>query len=187
MQGMQKGIVEEDTYTGYVAHEVRNSLQVLLLPLDSLNKSTTEIGKREISRSVRLGVENLKTVFNNALKGPKGCSMQSTLKAASLREKIQGLVTLYKSVAKEKKLALNVHISQDMPPILVYDGAKIGQVLSNLLNNSIKFTKDGGIFVLAEWKQVQTEKGLLDKSIVRLLLSESLREKIINAFECKLL
>ncbi len=174
--------MQEDTHTGYIAHEVRNSLQVLL-PLEALDRPMTGTSREELKRNIKLGVENMKAVFCNVLSDPNSKGKSAVAGPTNFKEQIQGLVVLHKPVAKGKKLNLVEIIDNEMPMSLIYDSAKIGQVLTNLLNNSIKFTQKGGVFVLAEWKEVSSERELVDGVLLKRLLAESFREKVIKAFE----
>jgi len=47
--------------------------------------------------------------------------------------------------AKEKGIAFNVHIPEDLPSHLIGDAKRIRQVLLNLLSNAIKFTEQGSV------------------------------------------
>ncbi|MEW6989230.1 ATP-binding protein [Colwelliaceae bacterium 6441] len=50
--------------------------------------------------------------------------------------------------AKDKGLTLNVCIEADVPVLVFIDEMRLVQVLSNLLNNAIKFTHQGGVTIL---------------------------------------
>jgi len=186
IQRLKDHILEEDTFSGYIAHEVRNALQVLLLPLDSLDHPMSESDREQYKKSVKIGLNNLREVYNNVTKGiqdnMKSCEKHKA-KFSDIREQIQGLTTLYKSIANEKKLVLTHVIDLEMPKKLIYDRGKIGQVLSNLISNSLKFTKSGGVFVIAEWKEVSSEAEIHDENILTTLLSDSARERVQRDFE----
>lgn len=51
--------------------------------------------------------------------------------------------------AQAKNLPLRVHIDDDLPSVLIGDEARIEQILSNLVFNAIKFTKEGNVLIHA--------------------------------------
>ncbi|NQZ80355.1 MAG: response regulator [Colwellia sp.] len=58
---------------------------------------------------------------------------------------VNNAIKLNMSMAKSKKLQLLVDISPDVPVFILTDEMRLVQVLTNLLNNSVKFTHKGKI------------------------------------------
>jgi len=58
--------------------------------------------------------------------------------------KIKSLVALK---AKEKGLEFDIHICKDMPTHIFTDPTRLTQCLVNLINNAIKFTEEGHVFL----------------------------------------
>ncbi|CAK0754067.1 hypothetical protein CCP1ISM_540004 [Azospirillaceae bacterium] len=72
-------------------------------------------------------------------------------------------VTAYK--ANEKGLEFIFHTPSDIPRALVGDPLRLGQVLTNLINNAIKFTEAGEIVVRIELIGSETARAHLKFSI----------------------
>jgi len=59
--------------------------------------------------------------------------------------------------AKQKGLELSIHIPPDVPDALLGDPGRLRQILSNLVDNAIKFTEHGGVVLKIE-KDSQSEQ-----------------------------
>src|SRR3982074_273238 len=68
----------------------------------------------------------------------------------SLRECVDGAVTLIRSLASEKGLPIESRIGAGIPDTLMGDVSRLRQILLNLLTNSVKFTEHGSVILSAE-------------------------------------
>ena len=62
-----------------------------------------------------------------------------------LGQLLDNTVGMFNTRAEEKGLALELDLAVDLPTIVRGDEARLGQVLTNLLGNAIKFTREGGV------------------------------------------
>lgn len=60
---------------------------------------------------------------------------------------LDNIALLISQKAEEKDLELLFGVDDKVPPVLVGDPLRLGQVLTNLLNNAVKFTEKGEIIV----------------------------------------
>jgi CheY-like chemotaxis protein/nitrogen-specific signal transduction histidine kinase len=96
---------------------VRNSAEVLLATIDDvLDFSKIEAGRLDIDRS-----------------------------PANLRAVVESTLDVVAPLASQKGIALVYDVAPDVPPTIVTDGHRLGQVLGNLLTNAVKFTDDGEV------------------------------------------
>ncbi len=71
---------------------------------------------------------------------------------------VQDTVNMIKVAAAQKGLKVNVDLAQDMPYQLRGDEGRIRQVLINLLNNALKFTRQGSVSLKAYGEYVDDDK-----------------------------
>jgi signal transduction histidine kinase len=71
------------------------------------------------------------------------------LEAVPLQERVYQAVQSFEVRAKEKGIALTTQIPENIPPVLA-DPDRLTEVLFNLLDNAMKFTRDGAIRVSVE-------------------------------------
>ncbi len=65
----------------------------------------------------------------------------------------------------EKGIDLIISVAENVPPCLVGDSLRLGQVLINLINNAIKFTDKGEVVLWASMLEQTEEKTKLQFSI----------------------
>ena len=67
--------------------------------------------------------------------------------------------------AKEKGLGFHVNVDPSIPTTLYGDDMRIKQILINLLNNAVKYTKEGTITLSVQYKQREDGKKLILYSV----------------------
>lgn len=125
---------------GYISLLLEGSYGVISAPvLDILNKLFSVN-----NRLVHL-VEDLLNVSRI-----EAGRIQYSFAPTQLEPIIVELVDMFKSTAKGKNLTLDMKLSKTTLPLLTIDPNKIKEVLSNLIDNSLKYTVKGGVTVALE-------------------------------------
>lgn len=69
---------------------------------------------------------------------------------AQLEPIVADIVDMFTIMAKDKKLSLKIKLPSKSLPKLTLDVNKIREVVSNLIDNALKYTKEGGVTVTVE-------------------------------------
>ena len=131
-----------------VSHELKTPLTAIKGFIETLEEEITESEHLRYVQIVRRHTDRLIDIVQDLL-------LLSELEDKSAVDKllitpvdfsilIEGITKLFEPKLKEKNLFLNVNISPDFPKINV-DSYRFEQVMINLINNSIKYTEQGGI------------------------------------------
>lgn len=70
-----------------------------------------------------------------------------------LRDLMENILGSFSEIANKNKTVYHLEIDEKIPSILIGDPTKISQIFINLINNAIKFTKNGNVWVSAHVKK----------------------------------
>ncbi|PKN94927.1 MAG: hypothetical protein CVU44_03730 [Chloroflexi bacterium HGW-Chloroflexi-6] len=135
-----------------ISHELRTPLTHIrgyleLLHAEALGelnegqKSSLEVSLRSANRLQNL-IDDL-ILFSQASRG----ELTLQLKPVDLNLLISSILTRTNPKAVERSIALNLELDPSLPPVQA-DDEKLSWVISQLLDNAIKFTPSGGVVTL---------------------------------------
>jgi two-component system, sensor histidine kinase and response regulator len=169
-----------------MSHEIRTPLNGVLGMTDLLLNSAVTEKQRRFAETIRLSGQTLLDVINDILDFSKIEAGKLELENIdfNLRETIEDIVGILANMAQRKNIELISNIHPDVPSSVKGDPGRLGQIISNLVSNAIKFTEKGEIEV-----KVNVLPGESDMGIVRfevrdtgIGISPDGRKRIFDAF-----
>jgi CheY-like chemotaxis protein/nitrogen-specific signal transduction histidine kinase len=146
-------------FISMISHEIRTPLNAIMGVAHLLGVTELSVPQQKYVRILRSSSENLLHLVNEILDFSKIESGNVSLEERrfDLRQVVhQGVDSLHMK-AEEKGLALEMRIDERLPAALLGDPVKIGQVLTNLLGNALKFTARGSVTVELQVLELETE------------------------------
>lgn len=142
----------KNQFLANVSHELRIPLQSVLGYANLLTDTPLDQEQREYVNTLLNASESLSSIINDLLDISSMEAGKLDLEAIpfDLRETLNDLIHMLGSRAREKGLALEMRVDENLPWALTGDPVRIRQVLLNLLSNAIKFTDSGHVLISIE-------------------------------------
>ncbi len=140
-----------------MSHEIRTPMNGVLGMAQLLARTELTEHQQHCLKTLKDSGRQLLGLIDEVLDFAKVESGQLQTRVAPLEVRALGaqMIAMLKPRADEKHLALLWHVSKSVPAWIEADPQRISQVLTNLLNNAIKFTDEGGVTLSIEGKSNQ--------------------------------
>lgn len=159
---------DKSEYLAKMSHEIRTNMNAVI-GMTSLLAEAGELNKdhKEYVTAVKNSAVWLQTLVNDILDFSKIEMGKLTMEMIDfdLRTTVEGVTQLLNQSAEEAGIELAGLIHSDVPFLVRGDTWKLRQILINIVSNSIKFTKSGGVLVLVSLVKEDKNSALFRFSI----------------------
>ena len=152
-----KSLNERETYRreflGNISHELKTPLftvQGYILTLIEGAAEDAEIRSKYLERA-NIGVERLASIVQDLdmISKLENNDLNINIQPFNIIETIQKVFDMFEMKVKKKNMTLRFDKFYEFPEFVMGDASKIEQVLINLIVNSIKYGKYGGIIMVS--------------------------------------
>jgi len=147
-RSQQEQLDLKDQFVSHVSHELRSPLtpiyQFATIMLDELG-GPLNAQQREYMEIVLRNAEQLRGMISDLIDMTRTQTGKLSVDRRRIRVEpiVSDLVASLSVTAKANGLTLSSESAPNLPEVLG-DGARVGQIVSNLIENAIKFTPEGG-------------------------------------------
>lgn len=140
---------EKEDFFAYTSHEIRTPLNAVVGMTNLLSKTELTKSQKKYLKTITGSAQNILFLVNDVLdisKIEKG-GVEFEQIEFSLHQIIEQIVDSLEFKKFEKKVDIIQNIAPNVPLVLIGDPIRFNQILLNLADNALKFTKAGSVSI----------------------------------------
>ncbi|MGM0600312.1 MAG: ATP-binding protein, partial [Candidatus Rifleibacteriota bacterium] len=137
------------SFLANMSHEIRTPMNGILGMIELLLATDLNDRQKEFASLIYRSSHSLLGILNAVLDLSKIEAGKFTLEPINinLKKTVEEVVSLMEPLAEKKHVELILRYPPDIPENVVADGGRIRQILTNLINNAVKFTEEGFVSI----------------------------------------
>ena len=151
-QRAEEATAMKSMFLANMSHEIRTPMNAVIGMAYLALKTPLSEKQRDYVNKIHHAGTSLLGVINDILDVSKIEAGRLDIEAVDFRldDVIASVTAITAQKAQDKGLEFLVDVADSVPQTLVGDSLRLGQVIANLVNNAIKFTAQGEVYLTAE-------------------------------------
>ena len=170
-----------------MSHEIRTPMNAIIGMSHLALKTRLDTKQQDYVNKIDLSAKSLLGIINDILdfskiEAGKLDMEQIEFELSQTLENVSSMITV--KAQEKESLEVLFRIDPNIPPFLVGDPLRLGQVLVNLGNNAVKFTDEGEIVLTAKLLSISDNQASLQFSVrdTGIGMTEEQRSRLFQAF-----
>ena len=159
--------VAKTEFLATMSHEIRTPMNGMLVMAELLNNSQLPPRQKRYADVIAKSGQSLLAIINDILDFSKIEAGRLELESIPVRpvEVINDVIGLFWERASSLSIDLAPYVGPGVPEAIEGDPVRLNQILSNLVNNALKFTKEGSVIVTAKRIQQNDRTSFIEFSV----------------------
>ncbi len=159
--------IAKSEFLATMSHEIRTPMNGMMVMAELLSKTQLPPRQKRYADVISKSGQSLLAIINDILDLSKIEAGKLDLEEIPLRpvEIIDDVVALFWERATSKGIDLSAYVAPSTPELITGDPVRISQILSNLVNNALKFTEKGHVVVSAKRLPADSGECIIEFSV----------------------
>ncbi len=159
----EKANQAKNDFLANMSHEIRTPINAITGMNEMVIRESEDEQIRQYAFNIKYASQTLLALINDILDFAKieAGKMEIVEDNYELRFLLKDAVNMVRMKAEKKKLLLKIEVEESLPNQLYGDSIRIHQVLLNILNNAVKYTKVGSVSLRVSGERQGTDSVLL--------------------------
>ena len=160
----EKAAMAKSQFLSVMSHEIRTPMNAVIGFTHLLIHQDPKPEQMEFLNFLKFSAENLLVLINDILDFSKIEAGKIEFESVdfSVKDLIANIRLALLQKANEKNLKIKLMLDQDLPNAILGDPVRLGQILTNLISNAVKFTPEGKVTITATLTKADRETSTID-------------------------
>lgn len=154
-------------FLSMMSHEIRTPLNAIVGLTYLMQQEEVSDSLAENLKILQFSTNNLHVLINDILDFSKIEAGKVELERVpfDIKQLVSNIKKANQIKAEEKGNKVRLMIDDDVPNVLLGDALRLGQIITNLISNAVKFTKNGSITIELSQRRRTTSHVTIDVSV----------------------
>ncbi|WP_448700144.1 ATP-binding protein [Mucilaginibacter sp. AW1-3] len=160
----EQAAIAKSQFLSTMSHEIRTPMNAVIGFTHLLLQHEPRPDQQEYLNILKFSSENLLVLINDILDFNKIEAGKIEFESVdfNLSRLIDNIRLAQAQRAQEKNIKLKLMMDEDLPNAVIGDPIRLGQILTNLISNAVKFTQEGKVVITASLAERQKDHTIID-------------------------